>query len=117
MLTASVMPVIEYFIFFGIRTIFRLLDKGCKCGSKNSKAKTIQQYVNIYSGPEYALHFKYAAMLNVIFVTFMYGIAIPLLFPFAFLFFLVSTIIERIALAYSYRKPPMFDDQLHRAAL
>ena len=73
--------------------------------------------MNLYSGPEYALHFKYAGMLNVIFVTYTYGIAIPLLFPAAFIYFAVSNIVERLALAYSYRKPPMFDDQLNRAAL
>jgi hypothetical protein len=56
-------------------------------------------------------------MLNVIFVTFTYGMAIPLLFPIAFIYFAVSNIVERLALAYSYRKPPMFDDQLNRAAL
>ena len=104
------MPIIEYFGFFGMRLLFRLLDRECSCKKEKTKAKTIQQYVNLYSGPEYALHFKYAAMLNVIFVTFMYGIAIPLLFPLAFLFFLISIIVERVALAYSYRKPPMFDD-------
>jgi hypothetical protein len=49
-------------------------------------------------------------MLNVIFVTFTYGMAIPLLFPIAFIYFAVSNIVERLALAYSYRKPPMFDD-------
>lgn len=56
-------------------------------------------------------------MLNVIFVTFMYGLAIPLLFPLACLFFAISTIVERLTLAYSFRNPPMFDDKLYRAAL
>ena len=63
------------------------------------------------------MHFKYAGMLNVIFVTFTYGMAIPVLFPLAFVFFAVSSVVERLTLAYSYRKPPMFDDQLNRAAL
>ena len=63
------------------------------------------------------MHFKYAGMLNVIFVTFTYGMAIPVLFPLAFVFFTVSSVVERLALAYSYRKPPMFDDQLNSAAL
>ena len=63
------------------------------------------------------MHFKYAAMLNVIFVTFMYGLAVPLLFVFAFLFFGVSYIVERVTLAYSYRKPPMFDDVLNKSAI
>lgn len=63
------------------------------------------------------MHFKYAAMLNVIFVTFTYGLAVPLLFPIACLFFVVSYIVERLALAYSYRRPPMFDDVLNKSAI
>jgi len=51
------------------------------------------------------------------FVTFMYGLAVPLLFPIAFIYFLVSYIVERLALAYSYRKPPMFDDVLNQSAI
>lgn len=63
------------------------------------------------------MHFKYAGMLNLVFVTFMYGLAVPLLFPITFLFFAVSYIIERVCLAYSYRLPPSFDDSLNKSAL
>lgn len=73
--------------------------------------------MNLYSGPEYMMHFKYAAMLNVVFVTFMYGLAVPLLFPLACLFFVVSYLVERITLAFSYRKPPMYDDALNKSAI
>jgi hypothetical protein len=117
MLTAAFMPAIEFCGFFGMRTAFRLLDSGFKCKKYATKKKTIQQYVNLYSGPEYMMHFKYAAMLNVIFVTFMYGLAVPLLFPIAMIFFAVSWIVERLALAYSYRMPPMFDDVLNKSAI
>jgi len=117
MLTAAIMPVIQFFISFGMRRAFICLDRGFSCRKDRTKTKTIQQYVNLYSGPEYMMHAKYAVMLNVIFVTFMYGVAVPLLFPLAFLFFLVSFIVERLALAYSYRKPPMYDDVLNKSAL
>ena len=73
--------------------------------------------MNLYSGPEYMMHFKYAGMLNIVFVTFMYGLAVPLLFPLAFLFFAVSYFVERVCLAYSYRLPPSFDDALNKSAL
>jgi hypothetical protein len=116
MLIAAFMPIFEFFGFYGVRFLFRVLDSGCK-SRKNTKSLTIQNYVNIYSGPEYQMHFKYAAMLNVVFVTFMYGMAIPLLFPLAFLFFLISIIVERLTLAYSFRKPPMFDDLLNQKAI
>jgi hypothetical protein len=87
------------------------------CGKAKTKLQTIQAFVNLYSGPEYMMHFKYAGMLNIIFVTFMYGLAVPLLFPLSFLFFAVSYMVERICLAYSYRLPPSFDDALNKSAL
>lgn len=117
MLTAAFMPAVEFMIQLSMRTAFRILDSGFKCRKYSTKKKTIQQYVNLYSGPEYMMHFKYAAMLNVVFVTFMYGLAVPLLFPIATIFFAVSWVVERLSLAYSYRKPPMFDDVLNKTAI
>ena len=117
MLTAAFMPAIEFGMFLGMRLAFRFLDRGFTCTRDRTKAKTIQQFVNLHSGPEYMMHFKYAAMLNMVFVTFMYGLAVPLLFPIACLFFVVSYIVERVTLAYSYRMPPMFDDVLNKSAI
>lgn len=59
------------------------------------------------------MHAKYAMILNVVFMTFMYGVSVPLLFPLAFVFFVVSYYIEKISLAYFFRKPPMYDDFLN----
>lgn len=117
MLTAAFMPAIEFCIGLSMRTAFRILDSGLRCKQYSTKKKTIQQYVNLYSGPEYMMHFKYAAMLNVVFVTFLYGLAVPLLFPIAMIFFAVSWVVERLTLAYCYRKPPMFDDVLNKSAI
>lgn len=63
------------------------------------------------------IHFKYSAILNVVFVTFMYGLAMPLLFPIAFLFFLIFYIVDRLLITYYYKKPPQYDDKLNKAAL
>lgn len=63
------------------------------------------------------MHSKYAMMLNVVFMTFMYGISVPLLFPLACAFFLISYCVETVSLAYFFRKPPMYDDFLHTKAL
>lgn len=71
----------------------------------------------MYSGPEYFMHFKYSTIMNVCFVTFMYGLAIPMLFPIAFFCFLILYISERIQLTYFYKKPPMFDEKLNISAI
>lgn len=117
MLTAAVWPIIEFFMYYFLRLFFRLLDRSFSCDEYKTKCKTIQQYVNIYSGSDYLIHFKYSAILNVVFVTFMYGLAIPLLFPLACLFFIIFFVVERLALTYSYKKPPMYDEKLNESAI
>ena len=56
-------------------------------------------------------------MLNVIFITFMFGLALPILFPAAFLYFLVFQIQEKLLVTYYYKKPPVYDEKLNKAAL
>ena len=41
----------------------------------------------------------------------------PILFPIALLAFLTLYIMERLLLAYSYKKPPMFDKSLNKVAI
>jgi hypothetical protein len=63
------------------------------------------------------MHFKYSAIMNITFVTFMYGLAIPVLFPVALISFFIVFLVERLALTYYYRKPPMFDEKMNEAAI
>ena len=58
------------------------------------------------------MHFKYSTLLNVIFVTFMYGLGMPILFPIAFLSCFVLYFVEKTMLYYGYRVPPMYDERL-----
>ncbi len=77
-------PMMEFCAYFGIRLAFRVLDRGiCSCSTMKTKKTTLQQYVDIYSGPTYFIHYKYSSVLNITFVTFLYGLGIPLLFPVA----------------------------------
>jgi hypothetical protein len=73
--------------------------------------------VNLYSGPEHAMHFKYATILNTVFVTFMFGTALPILFPIAVFTFFNMYVCERVLLVYYYPKPPVYDEELNDLAL
>lgn len=126
MMINSVYIWLDFGISYGTKTIFRLLDKKCKCckvanpdGTKYypSKATTISQYVNLYSGPNHLMHFKYASILTTVYVTFMFGAALPILFPIAVFTFFNMYVAERTLLAYYYPKPPTYDDQLNNLAL
>eukprot|EP00347_Sterkiella_histriomuscorum_P007945 403346963 len=117
MLVAAFFPIADFLIFYSLRTVLRCLDRGCSCNKDKTKCKSVQGYVNLYSGPDYMMHFKYSAMLNMTFVTFMYGLALPLLFPIACSYFIIHYTVERLCLTYYFKKPPMFDEKLNKSVL
>jgi len=118
----AVYPYIDLGISFGTLALFRCLDQGfssylCCKKEKTTKCKTIQAYVNIYSGPEHVMSYKYSAILTTVCVTFWYGVALPELFPIAAFTFFNYYVVDRFLITYYYRRPPIYDDKLNRAAL
>ena len=96
-------PIIEFFCFYGMRLGFRLLDRKFTCNPKQTKKTTIQQYVELYSGPVYFIHYKYSSILNITWVTMMYGVGLPVLFPIALVSISVLYLVEKLMIYYSYR--------------
>jgi len=80
-------PPIEAVLFFGVRYVTRALDqrKLYPNDYKGTNCRSVEAFIDVYSGPEFQAHYKYSATLNIIFVTFLYGCGIPLLFPLAVL--------------------------------
>ena len=56
-------------------------------------------------------------IMNIAFITMMYGTGLPILFPIACFSFLVMNIIEVIFLFYVYKIPPAYDAKLHKSVL
>ena len=102
MLINAVYPYIDFGISFGLKSAFRFKDTRCCCCKRDTQLLTIQQYVNLYSGPQHLMHFKYAAILNTIWVTFMFGLALPELFPIAAFTFFNYYVCEKMLLTYYY---------------
>lgn len=94
----AMFPVIEFFGFYGLRLFFRVLDNKrgfCKCLTKyGTNSTSIQSYIKVRAGQEILMHFKYTSILVSVYVTFMYGFGMPILFPIAAITFLVTYIIE-----------------------
>jgi len=63
------------------------------------------------------MHFKYAAILNTVWVTFMFGLALPQLWYIAAFTFFNYYLCEKFLLTYYYQKPPMYDEKLNNVAL
>lgn len=110
-------PIVEFFMFGTMRKAFRFMDRGFTCNKNKTKKTTIQIYVDLYSGPIFFIHYKYSAILNIVFVTMMYGMGIPVLFPIAAASLFVLYFIEKFMLYYVYREPPMYDEKLNTNAL
>lgn len=117
MMFSAVFPMMEACGFFGIRLVLRILDKGFTSDPYTTKKTSIQAYINTYSGPQYLMHFKYSALLNIIFVTMTYGYGMPILFPIAAFGILVLYFVEKTMLYYAYRLPPMYDERLSQSVL
>lgn len=63
------------------------------------------------------MHFKYSSILTQIYISFTYGLFIPVLFPIAAFGIFNMYMVEKFALLYYYRKPPMYDDKLQKDAI
>jgi hypothetical protein len=61
--------------------------------------------------------YKYTWILNSVFITFMFGFGMPILFIITAGSCLVIYIVEVTALYWSYRQPPKYDEKLSRAVL
>lgn len=55
------------------------------------------------------LHYKYSFIMNICFVTFIFGPSMPIMFPMAFGAMFIYYTQERMRMAYSYQKPPMYN--------
>ena len=73
--------------------------------------------INKESGPEFVTDYKYTWVLNSVFVTFMFGFGMPILFPITAVTLFFIYVVEVTALYKSYRQPPKYDEKLSRAVI
>lgn len=109
----SYFPIGMEFLYWGIRSLKRALDRNGAPDGYQTKCVSIQQYVNIYAGSEYFMHFKYSAILNIVFLTFCFGPGMPLLLPIATISFFILFTLENYMLHYVNRTPPNYDNKLN----
>lgn len=111
------MPIIEFMLWGSIRMLKRILDSNCLCGKYRTKKITKQQFVDLYSGPDFLIHYRYSAMMNITFIAMFYGTGIPILYPVALLSFFIIYFLEKMLIFYYYKLPPMYDEKLSKQTL
>lgn len=66
--------------------------------------------MDLYSGDYMELHYKYAHMMAIIYITFTHGLGLPILFPITFVSLFNQYTTEKLLLIYYYKQPPMMDN-------
>ena len=112
----SMFPIIEIAYCKMLKVYMSLQDRGisiCRKSAPKTQCKTIPQYYSVHSGPEYNIHYRYAALNTICSITFFYGPGIPILFPIGLFSLIATYIIERIMLAKYFRKPPSYSNSIN----
>lgn len=74
------------------------------------------QLNEMYLGPEFHLHLRYAQILVAYFVCMMYGVGIPILMPIGALHFFITFWFDKIMFIRYYRLPPYYDESVSTQA-
>jgi len=117
----SIMPLGIEFMPIATKWFFQRRDQSWKEDHTQrlytTKTSQIYQYMDLYSGPEFLIHFRYSSILNITFVTMMYGLGLPILFPIAAFAYFILYLCARYQVAYTYQMPPALDDLLTKNAI
>jgi len=117
MLINSILPWVTLVSGAVVPKIKQAIDQRFSGDVYKTKMTGMIGYRNLYSGPDYTIHFKYSGVINVVYITMLYGIGMPLLFPLAAFNFFNQWLTERIIVAYQVRLPPALNDQLTKNAI
>ena len=63
------------------------------------------------------MQFKYSAIMTIVYITFMFGAGMPMLFVLAAFAFFVLYCLETFSLHYIHQTPPAYDVELNNACL
>jgi hypothetical protein len=107
MLSIAYVPWIEFFALGFINIVKKWHDSGSFFYNHSLKTKcvTSKQYIDLYAGPKYQITFRISSVMTLVFLSFMYGMAIPTMIPLAFFGICSIYVNERLLLAYYYQKP------------
>jgi len=119
MFIKSLLPWINALNIFSVSWCKKRKDSGSTANHfiPSTKCPTVQQFINMHSGPELKLDLQYSYIFLMVFTTFTYGIALPLLFPICAFGMFNLYVSEKLQFAYLYRKPPSYGGELNLGAL
>ena len=86
MLIEAIFPVIEFLLWWTVNWLKKAIDQRKLCCPNNkykTHTKTLPAFEELYSGPEFEIHYKYAYLIDVVYLTCLYGPGMPIFFIYA----------------------------------
>ena len=78
----------------------RCCDRGCSRDSTKTKTTSIKEYIELYSGPKYLLYSRSSDLLLYVAIAYMYGTAMPLMYPLSLLAIIRLYVFDKILLCW-----------------
>lgn len=115
------MPIPLFIGFKGMQYAYRMMDAGfyffTPFEERSTKKKSIKGFVDLWCGLPYYMYAQYISVTVMVYVSFMYGIALPILFPIVLVGISIMYMNERLQLAYNHPKPPMYGKDMNNQVL
>lgn len=112
MIFSAFFPLVELAIELISHEVEKFMDRGYTFNKFKTEQKSIYGYVNLYSGPNYDFHFRYSNLLLSVAITFMYGNALPILYPIAAINLFIMSIMDHLLVIFYYKEPPSYDETM-----
>lgn len=92
--------------------IIRFWDRRWTCDRKRTKQIFQSDYEQMYMGPELLFEYRYSTLLNMVYISLMYGTGMPVLYFFGSVTFFLSYWIDKWTLLRIYQTPPRYNKDL-----
>ena len=106
-----------YFLTEIYNSLLRYYDRGWSRNRRKTRKLIQEDYEDINSGNTFGIEYRYANLLFVLGVTFLYSSGMPILYPIAAAFFIVSYWVDKILLIHFNRKPIQLDSYVPKRTL
>jgi len=112
MIITAMMPLVEFMVTQLSTKCKQCKDRGYTSNKYQTNLRSIQEYVDLYSGPKYPLHKNCAEILLLVSMPLMYGTVMPMLYPIVLVAFTIRWFNERLLICYFYREPPAYSRKI-----
>jgi hypothetical protein len=115
MLVFMIRPIFEFGIEYATLRLKRWwYKKSVKREDKPGFDKTYDyiEFLELHAGPEYNFYYKTANTTIMVFITLIFGPALPVLYIISLIAIGSAYFIDRLALTYFYRIPPKYSEKL-----